>query len=231
LILTHVERHVSPDDWAKTLKPGAHSTLITNYLLAVLEKPLSDDSIKKLFDILAERVKEAPIPPIPPAQLYRVLIDQLRQEIERLHDEYVEDAVKTKIFADPQYFKELHELAQKQGYANGLLSPGILSLCPDEERSSIEKVCKPLAEEIGKTLSKAKDPQQLFSLFTAMADKHVHELVKYCKERVRQGKTPPITCNKRVRDVISFRNLSRMMTYALATKILAYKVLEIYIRE
>jgi type I restriction-modification system DNA methylase subunit len=225
------ERHVSPDDWVKALKPGAYSTLITNYLLDALEKPLSDDSIKKLFDKLAEWIKRAPISPIPPAQLYRVLIDQLRHEIEELHDEYVEDAVKTKIFTDPQYFKELHELAQKQGYANGLLSPGILSLCPDEERSSIEKVCKPLAEEIGKTLSKVEDPQQLFSLFIAIADKHVHELVKYCKERVRQGKIPPITCNKRVRDVISFRNLSRMMAYALATKILAYKVLEVHYRD
>jgi len=225
------EKHVSPDDWAKALKPGAYSILITGHLLAVLEKPLSDDSIKKLFDILAERVKEAPIPPIPPAQLYRVLIDQLRQEIEKLHDEYVESAVKTKILTDPQYFKELHELAQKQGYANGLLSPGILSLCPDEERSSIEKVCKPLAEEISKTLSKAKDIQQLYSLFIDIAEKHVNELVEYCKERARQGKTPPITCSKRIRDVISFRNLSRMMTYALATKILAYKVLEVHYRD
>jgi len=225
------ERHVSPDDWVKALKPGAYSTLITSYLLDTLEKPLSDDSIKKLFDKLAEWIKRAPIPPIPPAQLYKVLIDQLRHEIEGLHDEYVEDAVKTKIFTDLQYFKELHELAQKQGYANGLLSPGILSLCPDEERSSIEKVCKPLAKEIGRTLSKAKDIQQLYSLFIDIAEKRVHELVKYCKEEARQGKTPPITCNKRVRDVISFRNLSRMMAYALATKILAYKVLEVHYRD
>jgi type I restriction-modification system DNA methylase subunit len=225
------EKHVSPDDWAKALKPGAHSTLITGYLLAVLEKSLSDDSIKKLFDILAERVKEAPIPSIPPAQLYRVLVDQLRQEIENLHDEYVEDAVKTRILRDPQYFKELHELAQKQGYANGLLSPGILSLCPDEEQSSRERMCKPLADRIGANLSKAKDAQQLYSLFIDVAEKHVNELVEYCKEEAKQSGVIPATCSKKVKDVISFRNLSRMMTYALATKILAYKVLEVHYRD
>jgi type I restriction-modification system DNA methylase subunit len=225
------EKHASPDDWAKALKPGAHSALITSRLLAVLEKPLSDDSIKRLIDILAERVKEAPIPPIPPAQLYRVLIDQLRQEIEKLHDEYVEDAVKTRILRDPQYFKELHELARKQGYANGLLSSGISSLCPDEEQRSQEKVCKPLADRIGAILSKAKDAQQLYSLFIDVVEKYVYELVEYCKEEAKRGKIPPVTCSKRVRDIISFRNLSRMMTYALATKILAYKLLEVHYRD
>jgi len=225
------ERHVSPDDWGKVLKPGAYSTLITGYLLTVLEKPLSDDSIKKLFDILAERIREAPLSPISPAQLYRVLIDQLRHEIEGLHDEYVEDAVKTKIFRDLQYFKELHELAQKQGYANGLLSSGILSLCLDEERSSKERVCKPLAGKISEILSKAKDAQQLYSLLIDIAEKHVNELVEYCKEEVKQSGVSPATCNKKVRDVISFRNLSRMMTYVLATKILACKVLEVHYRD
>ena len=225
------ERHVSPDDWGKALKPGAYSTLITGSLLTVLEKPLSDDSIKKLFDILAERIREAPLSPISPAQLYRVLIDQLRHEIESLHDEYVEDAVKTKIFRDLQYFKELHELAQKQGYANGLLSSGILSLCPDEERSSKERVCKPLAKKISEILSKAEDAQQLYSLFMDIAEKHVNELVEYCKEEVKRSEVSPTTCNKKVRDVISFRNLSRMMTYVLATKILACKVLEVHYRD
>lgn len=225
------EKHASPDDWAKALKPGAHSALITGYLSAVLEKPLSDDSIKRLLDILAERVKEAPIPSIPPAQLYRVLIDQLRQEIEKLHDEYVEDAVKTRILRDPHYFKELHELARKQGYADGLLSPGISSLCPDEERSSQEKVCTPLARRIGAILSKAKDAQQLYSLFIEVVEKHVYELVEYCKEEAKRGKIPPATCSKMVRDVISFRNLSSMMTYTLVTKILAYKLLEVHYRD
>ncbi|MCL7390207.1 MAG: N-6 DNA methylase, partial [Thaumarchaeota archaeon] len=225
------EKHASPDDWAKALKPGAHSALITSRLLTVLEKPLSDDSIKRLIDILAERVKEAPIPSIPPAQLYRVLIDQLRQEIEKLHDEYVEDAVKTRILRDPQYFKELYELALKQGYANGLLSSGISSLCPDEEQSSQEKVCKPLANRIDAILSKTKDAQQLYSLFIDVMEKYVHELVEYCKEEAKRGRIPPVTCSKRVRDIISFRNLSRMMTYALATKILAYKLLEVHYRD
>jgi type I restriction-modification system DNA methylase subunit len=221
------ESHVSPEDWARALKLSAYSKLLhQGYLLARLEKPLSEDTIRKLFeDHVAKWIIRAAITP---AQLYRVLVDQLRYDVEKLHDEYVEDAVKIRVLKDPQYFKELHELATKQGYANGVLSPGILLLCPDEDRKSIEKVCRPLAEKIGKVLSKAKDPQQLFSLLTNMADKYVNELVEYCKEEVKQGKAPPITCSKKVKDVISFRNLSIMMTYALAAKILAYKVLELH---
>ncbi|MCC6055464.1 MAG: N-6 DNA methylase [Desulfurococcaceae archaeon] len=221
------ESHVSPEDWAKALKLSAYSKLLhQGYLLARLEKPLSEDTIKKLFeDHVAKWIIRAAITP---AQLHRVLVDQLRYDVEKLHDEYVEDAVKIRVLKEPQYFKELHELATKQGYANGVLNPGILLLCPDEDRKSIEKVCRPLAEKIGKVLSKAKDPQQLFSLLTNMADKYVNELVEYCKEEVKQGRVPPIICSKKVKDAISFRNLSIMMTYALAAKILAYKVLELH---
>jgi len=220
------ERHASPEDWTKALKLGAYSKLLQEYFLARLEKPLSEDTIKELFDNYVAKwiIKAA----ITPAQLYRVLVDQLRYDIEKLHDEYVEDAVKTRVLKDPQYFGELHKLANLQGYVNGVLSPGLLLLCPGEDRSSIEKVCRPLAEKISKTFSKAKDPQQLFSLFTDIVDKRIDELVEYCKEGVKRGKAPPATCGKKVRDVVSFRNLSRMMTYALATKILAYKVLELH---
>jgi type I restriction-modification system DNA methylase subunit len=220
------ERHASPEDWTKALKLGAYSKLLQEYFLARLEKPLSEDTIKRLFDdYIAKWISEATITPV---QLYRVLVDQLRYDIEKLHDEYVEDAVKAKVLKDPQYFGELHKLAKEQGYANGVLSPGLLLLCPDEDRNSIEKVCRPLAEKISKTFSEAKDPQQLFSSFTDIVNKRIDELVEYCKERVKRGKAPPVTCSKKVRDVVSFRNLSRMMTYALATKILAYKVLELH---
>jgi len=92
-------------------------------------------------------------------------------------------------------------------------------------------VCKPLANKISEILSKAKDAQQLYSLFIDIAEKHVNELVEYCKEEAKRGGVPPATCSKKVRDVISFRNLSRMMTYALATKILACKVLEVHYRD
>jgi len=220
------ERHASPEDWTKALKLGAYSKLLQEYFLARLEKPLSEDTIKRLFDdYIAKWISEVTITPV---QLYRVLVDQLRYDIEKLHDEYVEDAVKAKVLKDPQYFGELHKLAKEQGYANGVLSPGLLLLCPDEDRNSIEKVCRPLAEKISKTFSEAKDPQQLFSSFTDIVNKRIDELVEYCKERVKRGKAPPATCSKKVRDVVSFRNLSRMMTYALATKILAYKVLELH---
>jgi len=44
------ESHASPEDWAKALKLGAYSKLLQEYFLAWLEKPLSEDTIKKLFD-------------------------------------------------------------------------------------------------------------------------------------------------------------------------------------
>uniref|UniRef100_A0A7J2T9L8 site-specific DNA-methyltransferase (adenine-specific) n=1 Tax=Ignisphaera aggregans TaxID=334771 RepID=A0A7J2T9L8_9CREN len=220
------EKHYSPEDWANALKHSAYSRLLQEYILARLEKPLSDDTIKKLFDAyVANWIIKAPITP---AQLYRILVDQLKYEIDKLHDEYVEEAVKARTFEDPQYFIELHELAVKQGYTRGILSPGLFLLCPNEDRSSIEEVCKPLANKIGEALSKAKNIQELYTLFIDTTSKHVRELVEYCKEQIKKGKIPPTTCNKKVRDVISFRNLSRMMTYALVSKILAYKVLELH---
>jgi hypothetical protein len=64
-----------------------------------------------------------------------------------------------------------------------------------------------------------------------VVEKHVYELVEYCKEEAKRSKIPPATCSKMVRDVISFRNLSSMMTYTLVTKILAYKLLEVHYRD
>lgn len=216
-----LERHPTPEDWARALKPGAHTRLLQEYIVDRLETPLSDDTVKKLFGYVREWIKQIHITP---AHLYRILVEQLRQHIEELHDENVEDAVKVGILKDQVYFEKLHHEALKRGYRS-LLSPGIASLCPHEERSVIENVCKPLAEELSKIASKARTPQELFNSLKDMADKMVREIVSYCKRP-----EPPRICGKRVAEVISFRNLSRMMTYVLATKILAYKILEIHYR-
>jgi type I restriction-modification system DNA methylase subunit len=216
-----LERHPTPEDWARALKPGAYTRLLQEYIVDRLETPLSDDTVKKLFGYVREWIKQIHITP---AHLYRILVEQLRHHIEELHDENVEDAVKVGILKDQVYFEKLHHEALKRGYRS-LLSPGIASLCPHEERSVIENVCKPLAEELSKIASKAGTPQELFHLLQNVANKTVNEIVSYCK---RPG--PPRICGKRVAEVISFRNLSRMMTYVLATKILAYKILEIHYR-
>ncbi|MCC6023903.1 MAG: N-6 DNA methylase [Thaumarchaeota archaeon] len=222
-----MERHPRPEDWAGALKAGAYSRLLhQEYLLARLEKPLSEDSIKKLLDeYVAKWITEAPITPV---QLYRVLIDQLRYEIERLHDEYVEEAVKTRILKDPKYFEELHELAVEQGYPRGILSPGLLTLCPGEDRGSLDKVCGPLAKRLGEALSDVRDVRKLFSAFVNTAERYIKDIVEYCSEQIKKGESAPAVCYRKVRDVISFSNLSRMMAYALATKVLAYKVLELH---
>ena len=161
-----------------------------------------------------------------PVQLYSVLVERLRYNIEKLHDEHVEDAVKTRIFRDPQYFGVLHELAKKQGYKGGLID--FITLCPDErDRGVLEKVCKPLGEEMGKeiggVLLEKASVQEVYSKLVSLAGKRVRDLVEYCRGRVL-----PIVCGRNVGDVISFRNLSKMMTYVLAMKILAYKLLELH---
>jgi type I restriction-modification system DNA methylase subunit len=221
------DRHPTSEDWERALKPGAYTKLISQgYLLGRLESPLKEDTIKRLFDEYVEKwISKIPITPV---HLYRVLVDQLREDVERLHEEYVEDAVKTKILEDPQYFEELYNLAIEQGYPKGILSPGLFSLCVYEERSVKENVCRPLADKISEAFSKAKTVQNIFSVLKELADKKVEELVEYCKETSKNRKIPPPICSKKIKDVISFRNLSSLMTYAFAMKILAYKILELH---
>jgi type I restriction-modification system DNA methylase subunit len=217
------ESHNSPDDWAKALKPRAYIILLRDYLVTDrLRNPLSEDSIKKLFEYLEKWIVQESIRP---PELYRVLVDRFKEYIDKLHNAYVEDAVKAKILEDQNYFEELYKLAQRQGYGNGILSPGLFSLCPFEDRTTREKICKPLAEYIVMKLSEANNPREQFFTLRSLADMTIRQLVSYCKEA--NGEAPAI-CEKSVREVISFRNLSRMMTYVLAAKILAYKVLELH---
>jgi hypothetical protein len=122
------ESHNSPDDWAKALKPRAYIILLRDYLVTDrLRNPLSEDSIKKLFEYLEKWIVQESIRP---PELYRVLVDRFKEYIDKLHNAYVEDAVKAKILEDQNYFEELYKLAQRQGYGNGILSPGLFSLCP-----------------------------------------------------------------------------------------------------
>ncbi|RSN79103.1 MAG: hypothetical protein DSO07_08320 [Thermoproteota archaeon] len=216
------EKHTSPEDWAKALKLGAHDKLVQEYIIDRLEKPLSESTIKRLFEYVEKWIINVPITP---PQLYRILIEQLRQHIEELHDEHVEDAVKAKILNNPEYFSKLYEQAKKQGYKAGILSPGLSSLCLHEEWSIRKRICEPLAEEIKKRVSGSKSPQELFFLLKDITEKDIKELVRYCREA--EEKSPSI-CDKKIREVLSFRNLSRMMTYVLGAKILAYKVLEMH---
>ena len=220
------ERHPTPDDWIRALRPGAYGTLLQRYIIDRLENPLSDDAVRKLFEYVGKWVNRTPITPV---HLYRILVGELKQQIEELHDEYVEDAVKMRILNDPGYFEKLYREALARGYES-LLSPGLFSLCPNEEWSVIKNVCEPLAEEISKRVSEAKTPHELFSKLRDIASMVVNEIVEYCRrEGPSQGSPPPPPiCNKTVIELLSFRNLSRMMAYVFIIKILAYKLLELH---
>jgi uncharacterized Zn finger protein len=106
------EKHTSPEDWAEALKHGAYERLVQEYVIDRLEKPLSESAIKRLFEYVEKWVINVAITP---PQLYRILVEQLRQHIEELHDEHVEDAVKARILSDPGYFGKPYEQAKKTG--------------------------------------------------------------------------------------------------------------------
>jgi type I restriction-modification system DNA methylase subunit len=217
------KEHKSPEDWVRAFKRGAYVELLKNYIVDRFEKPLSDDTVKRLFDCVERWILGKTLAP---AQLYRVLVEEFRFHIEELHDQYVEEAVKARILEDPEYFAELHKLARKQGYRRGLLSPGLFSLRPREELGVGKKVCSLLAEEIARRLSGSTSIQDLFNALRDVTQREVRELlVEYC-EKVKER--APRICNEKVRGMISFRNLSRMMTYVLAAKLLAYKILELH---
>jgi len=210
------EKHESPEDWSRCLKAGAYE-IIRNYILARLQNPLSEDTIKKLFDYVGKWLIHAPITP---QQLYRILVEELRLQIEVLSNMYVEEAVKNKILEDEKYFEELDRLAQQQGFTQGILSRGLFSLKYCGEKSVREKICVPLAKVISDRLLKAQNSHEKFLVLKEIKDKKVKDLVENCKDSD--------VCNQKVRNLISFKNLSRLMTYVLASKILGYKILELH---
>jgi type I restriction-modification system DNA methylase subunit len=217
------KEHRSPEDWVRAFKRGAYVELLKNYIIDRFEKPLSDVTIKWLFECVERWILGKTLAP---AQLYRVLVEEFRFHIEELHGQYVEEAVKARILEDSGYFTELHKLARKQGYRRGLLSLGLFSLRPREELGVGKKVCNLLAEEIARRLSGATSIQDIFNTLRDITEREVRELlVEYCEKAKERA---PRICNERVREIISFRNLSRMMTYVLAAKILAYKILELH---
>lgn len=167
-------------------------------------------------------------PDIPTAKFCSVFVDQLRSSIESLH-EYVGGAVKSEILRNREYFLRLFDKAVKAGYQYGLLSSGLLELrCPDNARV----LCEYLKEKIEEGLDKAgrPKPEKVYELLSSVSRRGVKDL---CDE---VGKTRGIDTtsiplcreSKKVEDLISFDNLTKMMTYVLANKILAYKILELH---
>jgi len=215
----------APEDWAKALMPGGLEALLKDYIIDRIEHPLKDESLKKLFEYVGKWLVQTPISP---ATFYKVFVSQLRSSIENLH-EYVRDAVKIRIIDDREYFVKLYNKAKEMGYPLGLLSKGLLELvCPSHSK----KICEYLKEVIEEELSKLKEvtPEKAFEILSNTSRKHVVELCSEAKKSkgIDTSSIPLCTEPKRVEDLISFDNLSRMMTYVLANKILAYKILELH---
>ncbi len=223
-----LESKRSPEDWIKALMPRGLEILLKNYIIDRMEYPLKDESLKKLFEYVGKWLTESPIPP---AVFYKVFVSQLRSSIENLH-EYIRDAIKTKIFDDKEYFMKLFNKAKEMGYPLGLLSKGLLELrCPSHSK----KICEYLKEVIERELSKLKTitPGKAFEIMSSITRKHVVELCSEARKSkgIDTSSIPLCREAKRAEDLISFDNLTRMMAYVLANKILAYKILELHYGE
>ncbi len=218
----------TPEDWIKALKPGGLEILLKNYIINRIEYPLKDESLKKLFEYVGKWLAETPISP---TVFYKIFVSQLRSSIESLH-EYVGDAVKTKLLSDREYFVRLFMKAKAMGYSHGLLSKGLLGLkCPGHSK----KLCEYLKEKIEKELIRVSEltPEKAFETLSNISRMHVVELCSEAR-KVKGLDTSSIPlCRepKRVEDLISFDNLTKMMAYVLANKILAYKILELHYGE
>jgi len=215
----------SSEDWVKALMPGGLEILLKNYIVDSIEHPLKNESLKKLFEYIGKWLVQTPIPP---TTFYKVFVAQLRSSIENIH-EYVNDVVKARVLSDREYFVKLYSKAKEMGYRLGLLSKGLLELrCP----SNSKKICEYLKEFIEKELSKSGEitPEKAFEILSSISRKHVVELCSEASKSkgIDTSSIPLCTEPKRVGDLISFDNLSKMMAYVLANKILAYKILELH---
>jgi len=214
----------SPEDWANALRPGGLGVLLKDYIIDRIENPLEDEGLKKLFEYVGKWLAQTPISP---AAFYKVFVGQLRSSIEDLH-ECVKDVVKAGILSDKEYFVRLYNKAKEMGYRLGLLSKGLLELkCPGDSK----KICERLKEVIEQELSKLEGvtPEKAFEVLSSISRKRVVELCPEAEKSRGVDTSAPLSIEtKRVEDLISFDNLSKMMAYVLASKILAYKILELH---
>ncbi len=218
----------TPEDWVKALMPGGLEILLKNYIIDRIEHPLKDESLKKLFEYVGKWLVQTPISP---TVFYKVFVNQLKSSIENLH-EYVRDAVKTRIVDNKEYFIKLFNKAKETGYPLGLLSKGVLELkCPGHSK----KICEYLKEVLERELIKLEKitPEKAFEIISSISRKHVVELCSEAMKTKGIDTTSIPLCRepKRVEDLLSFDNLTRMMSYVLANKILAYKLLELHYGE
>ncbi len=215
-------------DWVKALKPSGLEILFKDYIVDRIEHPLSDYSLKKLLEYVGKWITRSPISP---TVFYRVFVDQLRGLIESLH-EIVRDAVKSRILSDREYFIKLFIKAREAGYPYGLFSRGLLELkCSSKSRI----ICEYIKEYIEEELCRIDElsPEKAFEIMSNISRRLVDS---FCLEarRLRGLDTSSIpVCGRglRVGDILSFDNLTKMMVYVLANKILAYKILELHYGE
>lgn len=222
----------SPEDWVKALQPGGLSVLLEKYIDAYIDNPLKDESIKKLFEHVGRWLTGCTLPPV---AFYKVFVSQLRSYIEDLYV-YMKDSVKTRLLNEKEYFVLLYNKARKMGYPHGLLSGGLLTLkCPPHPRERLmKKLCEYVRELLERKVSgKRLTAERAYEILSSMSRKRLSELYSELREagRVRESlrrEEEEALEKMRVEDILSFENLAKMMAYALANKILAYKILELH---
>ncbi len=215
-----LEEKRSPEEWAEALGHEGYSKIL-KYLQDYIRNPLEEASIKRLFDDVEKLLMDIKITP---PELYRIIVERLRDHVVKLHG-YIDEGIKNRI-DDKNYFIKLYNEAKEMGYDRGILSRGILAIRlvgPEEFRRSF-------AEIIGRELKGVRTAEDAYDMFSKLLSKSIAELCKEIERSERIDIKSISICQNpgTVRDVISFDNLSKMMAYVLANKILAYKILELH---
>ncbi|PLJ77128.1 N-6 DNA methylase [Infirmifilum sp. SLHALR2] len=222
-----LETKRTPDDWAKALRPGALSTLLNGHIIAHVEDPLSDAGIKKLCDALESQLVGRVLPA---EAFYEVFVSAMRKYVEDL-SRSISGALKARLLDDAEFFKRLHAGLQEMGYAQGLLSRGILSLVlpPSLRERQREAIREILEGALRRRLAEDGDAFRALRAVSGMTLLELYEEAGRVEQARRLGmQTVELLKATRVRGILSFENLARMMAYALANKVLAYKVLELH---
>ncbi|WP_461865792.1 N-6 DNA methylase [Thermococcus sp.] len=217
------ERKKSPGEWARALKPNGLSTLLGKHIVARIDDPLKGESIKKLFDYVGKKLSGQTLSPI---VFYKVFVSQLRRYVQDLHS-YIKNAVEDKLLKDKEYFIQLYNGAKSMGYPYGLLSEGLLTInCSSYPRKLCEHVKDILEKELR---TDSLTPERAYEILLSLSEKELSELCsEFFKVKKVRSSTRKVLKGVRVREILSFDNLTIMMAYVLVNKILAYKILELH---
>lgn len=198
-------------EWRDALKNAA-----VKYI-DIIERPLEEDSIKRLFERLEGHIQGR----YSPQTFYVAFVWTWRRYVEDLAVK-IEEALKDRLLNDGEYFERLDTKAKEAGYRGGLVR--FMTLGGRCLEGQNREACRAISAFLRDRLAGARD---LFEALGGLADKAMRDI---CREAgtLGRGVEAPICMGGKLRSLLSFGDLARMMAYVLSNKILAYKILELH---